>query len=128
MTSKTNKERQENVQPLSAEDMKMYAHYVMTGKLESEKDRKKLERISQKPATLRDVTLLSRYIQSMQKELNIQLIDWFSIQKKVLHKMGATDEMFQEAEAEYNADIEETRKQMEQAHKEKGKSEEDKTE
>ncbi|MNP76513.1 hypothetical protein D3C76_1737620 [compost metagenome] len=42
-----------------------------------------------------------------------QLMEVIQVQQKVLEKLGATDEMLKEAEDEYNAQVEEMRKQLE---------------
>lgn len=101
-----------NQDPISSNDMKTYLNYVLTNHVESSKHAKDLKRLSRRTTTLSDVTVLFRVLTKHQEKLTTQLMDAVQIQQRVLERLGATDEMFNEAQSEYEKEIEEMREQI----------------
>lgn len=101
-----------NQDPISSNDMKVYLNYVLTNHVESSKHAKDLKRLSRRTTTLSDVTVLFRVLTKHQEKLTTQLMDAVQIQQRVLERLGATDEMFNEAQSEYEKEIEEMREQI----------------
>lgn len=102
---------------LSEEDMLVFAKYVVTGEVESEVHAKKINNLSDRSASLSDVVILFKYLNNAQEKMNTGFIDMIQVQQRVLDKIGATDEMFQEAKEEYDQVIEDMRKSIEEKKK-----------
>lgn len=101
-----------NQAPISKQDMHTYLNYLLSGEVKDEKHAKELNRLSRRKVTLSDATVLTRVMMSQQDNTITQLMDAIQIQNKVLEKLGATEEMFNEAQEEYNAMIAEAQKEL----------------
>jgi hypothetical protein len=95
------------------DDFATYLNYVLTGQVESREHAAVVSRTSKRTATLADATILAKIMIGQMDQKMTQLMEVIQVQQKVLEKLGATDEMLQAAEDEYNAQVEEMRKQLE---------------
>ncbi|ASU00977.1 hypothetical protein ANTHONY_137 [Bacillus phage Anthony] len=90
---------------LSLEDMKTYIEYLQVGYPQSEEHAAEIQRISNESATISDATLLSRFsLTQILEEFDNKLTEVMKtvqIQGKVLKKLGATEEMIDEAAVEH---------------------------
>lgn len=122
MATKTKKELQEDIENLKTlvshimtqgslpfEDMKLLMDYLISGQVTSEEHADKIKEITALSATISDTILISRLsLTQIMDELNEKLtrvMQEVSIQGDVLEKMGATEEMFQEAAESYNKKV-----------------------
>jgi len=101
-----------NQDSMSQEDMQEYLTYILSGKVEDEKHAKKLRRLTRRTTNMSDVTVVIKAFMYKQEKTITQLMEAVHIQQKVLDKLGATDEMFKEAEKEYTEEIKELQKQI----------------
>lgn len=106
---------------MSKEDLYKYLTFVLTQNVKDEKEAKELRRLSRRVVTMSDVTVLFETLSREQERMVTQVMGAVQVQQRVLEKLGATDEMFKEAQDEYNKDIEEMTKQLQK------ESEKDKT-
>src|SRR5690606_9771743 len=112
MTKKTKATRRSQ-EPISVEELQIFINYVLSGHVSSEAHAEQIRRLSRRTTTLSDVTMLVRVLQTQADRKLTEVMDVVQIQHKVLQKLGATEEMFAEAEVEYNEMIEEARKELE---------------
>lgn len=102
---------------ISKQDIKTWTEYLMTGDVHDDKHRKELLRLSQRSINLADVATIVDFM-SRRNDGYIQgLIEQNAVQEKVLHKLGATADIFSEAKAEYEEELAEIQKQIEEAQK-----------
>lgn len=104
--------RPKNQDPISLQDLQKYLTYVLTNQVENTKHAKELRRLSRRTTTLSDVTVLVKTMNRQQEQRILQLMDTVQIQHRVLERMGATEEMFDEARTEYETDIKELQEQL----------------
>lgn len=122
MATKTKKELQEEIENLKTlvahimtqgslpfDDMKLLMDYLISGQVTSEEHADKIKEITALSATISDTILISRLsLTQIMDELNEKLtrvMQEVSIQGDVLEKMGATEEMFQEAAESFNKKV-----------------------
>ncbi|ALA13461.1 hypothetical protein PHRODO_119 [Bacillus phage Phrodo] len=103
--------RKETQTPLNIETMKVLMDYLLSGQVTSEEHAEQIKDITSLSATISDTILISRLsLTQIMDELNEKLtrvMQEVSIQGEVLEKLGATEEMFQEAAEAYNKKVEE---------------------
>ncbi|AGY46627.1 hypothetical protein BigBertha_119 [Bacillus phage BigBertha] len=103
--------RKETQTPLRIETMKVLMDYLLSGQVTSEEHAEQIKDITSLSATISDTILISRLsLTQIMDELNEKLtrvMQEVSIQGEVLEKLGATEEMFQEAAEAYNKKVEE---------------------
>ncbi|ASR79927.1 hypothetical protein JANET_135 [Bacillus phage Janet] len=90
---------------LSLEDMKTYIEYLHSGIVTSEEHAAVIRRLSQEPASIEDATLIARFsltqiLDELENKLT-EVMKTVQIQGKVLKKLGATEEMIDEAAVEH---------------------------
>lgn len=100
--------------PISKQDLQDYFRFVVLQDVKDSQHAKKIKRLSRRIATMSDVTLLFKALNQQQDLLMEKVLDTLMIQEAVLKKLGATDKMFNEAEAEYYQAIEEKVKEQEE--------------
>ncbi|QZA70306.1 hypothetical protein 278BB001_155 [Bacillus phage 278BB001] len=110
----TNNKSQE---PISAQDLNVYFNYLITQHVESEKHAKQINRLSRRTTTLSDVVVLFNKLVEHQEQKVTQLMERVRIQESVLRKLGATDEMINDAVKEYEEDLNKFRKLIEEAQR-----------
>lgn len=97
--------------PIKLKDLEKFLTYASQGDAATEKERKFLHLMSRRTVNVSDVMSLFNVMNQRTSNLMTQLMDVVQIHKRVLSKVGATDEMYKEAEAEYEQLI--TEKQAE---------------
>lgn len=102
---------------ISKQDIKTWTEYLMTGDVHDEKHRKELIRLSQRSINLADVATIVDFMSRRNDGYLQGLIEQNAVQEKVLRKLGATADIFAEAKAEYETELEEIQKQIEDAQK-----------
>ena len=94
------------------DDFASYLNYVISGQVESKEHAETLSRTSKRNATLSDATILAQVVLKAAEQKITQLMERVQIQEMVLHKLGATTEMFEEAADEYDAKIAQMQEQL----------------
>lgn len=102
---------------LSFEDMKTYIEYLHAGIVTSEEHAAVIRRLSQEPASIEDATLIARFsltqiLDELENKLT-EVMKTVQIQGKVLKKLGATEEMIDEAAVEHANQVKELFKLVE---------------
>lgn len=107
-----NKNTRRSQEPISTEELKVYFDYLITGQVKDEKHAKDINRLARRTTTVSDVTLLFKVMTAHQSNTITQLMDAIQIQNRILQKLGATDEMFDAAQEDYNQVIAEAQKEL----------------
>lgn len=102
-------------EPISLNDLKAYLDFLVTQQVKDEKDFKRVNRTAKRTVTVSDVVILAKAITTQQDFAITQLIDKLQVQDRVLRKLGATDELIAEAEAEYDTVLKEREKAIKEA-------------
>ncbi|QVW29042.1 hypothetical protein [Bacillus phage SWEP1] len=101
--------RDELATPMPIDTMKVLMDYLLSGQVTSEEHAEQIKEITSRSATISDTVLISRLsLTQIMDELNEKLtrvMQEVSIQGDVLEKLGATEEMFQEAAESYNKKV-----------------------
>jgi hypothetical protein len=101
---------------MSKEDLQTYLNYVLTNEVKDEKHAKELSRLSKRTVTLSDVTVLFKVLNNTTQQQMTQMMDVIQIQNRILDLLGATEEMFTQAEDEYNEQLNAMRKQLQEEY------------
>ncbi|UNA01524.1 glycosyltransferase [Bacillus phage vB_BcgM] len=103
--------RKEVTTPMSIEAMQVLMDYLLSGQVTSDEHAEQIKELTGRSATISDTILISRLsLTQIMEEINDKLtrvMQEVSIQGDVLEKLGATEEMFQEAAESYNKKVEE---------------------
>lgn len=102
-------------EPISLTDLKAYLDFLITQQVADEKAFKRVNRTAKRTVTVSDVVILAKAITTQQDFAITQLIDKLQVQDRVLRKLGATEELISEAEAEYNEALKEREKAIKEA-------------
>lgn len=87
------------------EELSLFLNYMITGKVENESHAQLLNRVAKRSASISEAAMTAKaQAISIDNKLT-QIMEVVQIQNIVLQKLGATEEMFAEAEAEYNEDV-----------------------
>jgi hypothetical protein len=101
--------------PIKTKDLERFLKFAVSGHVENEKDVKHIKRTSRTTVTVNDVIVLFKALTQRQEQSITQLMDVVQIQDRVLAKLGATDELYAEAEAEYEAELAAKRAELTEA-------------
>lgn len=101
---------------MSKEDLQTYLTYVLTNEVKDEKHAKELSRLSKRTVTLSDVTVLFKVLNNTTQQQLTQMMDVIQIQNRILDLLGATEEMFTQAEDEYTEQLNAMRKQLQEEY------------
>jgi hypothetical protein len=82
-----------------------------------EKAAKRIKRLAKRTVTVTDVVAIVKGLTSHHDQFITQLMDKAQIQERVLVKLGATDEMIQEATKEYYEELNAKREELLAAQK-----------
>lgn len=93
--------------PLKTKELYDYLNFFLTKELEDEKHVKRIKMLAKRTVTLSDVVVVVSALTEHQTEAIAQLIDRLQVQERVLKKLEATEEMFVEANEEYETLIKE---------------------
>lgn len=105
--------QKKTMHPVNQEKMALYLNYLLTGQVGSEADAKEINELSKRIVTLGDATLVAKVAVATLDQKLTQVMEVLQIQSKVLAKLGATPELFEEAEKEYNDQVDAMRKTLE---------------
>ncbi|QIW88716.1 hypothetical protein P59_119 [Bacillus phage P59] len=103
--------------PIKTKDLERFLKFAVSGHVENEKDVKHIKRIARTAVTATDVVVMFKALGQQQEQAITQLMDVVQIQDRVLAKLGATDELYKEAEAEYEAELAAKRAELTEAQK-----------
>lgn len=98
--------------PISKEDLHTFLTYVLSHQVKDQKHAKELRRLSRRTTTLSDVVVVFQTLMKQQDRMITQLMDAIQIQQRVLEKLGASDDMFKEAQDEYNEELKEMQEKL----------------
>lgn len=101
---------------MSKEELYKYMTYILTGEVKDEEHAKDLQRLARTVATMSDVTVVLRVLMQQQDKTLTQLMEAVQVQQRVIQKMGAPDSLFEEAQNEYDAEIEKMREELTKQH------------
>lgn len=91
---------------ISEHDIRTWTEYVATGTVENEKHAKELVRLGKRSINLADATAIVDFMTRRNDGYISAIIERNAIIEKVLAKVGATENMFKEAQAEYEKELE----------------------
>jgi hypothetical protein len=101
--------------PIKTSDLKRFLQFALSGHVENEKEVKLLKRTSRTVVTANDVIVMFNALNQRHDQAITQLMDVVQVQGRVLEKLGATDEMFKEAETEYENELAAKRAELTEA-------------
>ncbi|QDP42890.1 hypothetical protein HWC53_gp199 [Bacillus phage vB_BmeM-Goe8] len=114
-------------EPIKAEHLYDFLECVLNKQIKDEATAKRVKRLAKYTVTLQDVAVVVEAMMRQHQAMQEKVIDNQQVIQGVLMKLGATPEMFQEAEVEYNQQLEEFKKQFEAAKEELAKGKEGET-
>jgi len=112
-------------EPIKTEHLYDFLDCVINKKIKDRATAARVKRLSKYTTNLTDVAVVVEAFMQQQQATTAKLIDELQIAKAVMAKLGATPEMFQEAQVEYNEQIEEFKKQLEDAKAQLAKEQEE---
>ena len=101
---------------MSKEDLQTYMNYVLTNEVKDEKHAKELKRLANRTITLSDATIVAKVLNNATQQQLTQIMDVVQIQNRILDLLGATEEMFTQAETEYSEQLNQMRKQLQEEY------------
>jgi hypothetical protein len=101
--------------PIKTKDLERFLKFAVSGHVENEKDVKLLKRTSRTTVTANDVIVMFNALNQRHDQAITQLMDVVQIQDRVLEKLGATDEIYKQAEAEYEEELAAKRAELTEA-------------
>lgn len=117
---------------MSKDDISEYLLYLLTRNIKGEEHTNRIRNLSRRTVNLGDVSVVVQTLMKEKSQSIEQITRIIQVQEKVLEKLGATDDMFKEAEDEYYADFEkfkeEYEKQVKEAQEKQKEESEDKEE
>jgi len=113
-------------EPIKTEHLYDFLECVLNKQIKDEATKKRVKRLAKYTVTLQDVAVVVEAMMRTHQAMQEKVIDNQQVIQGVLMKLGATPEMFQEAEVEYNQQLEEFKKQFEAAKEELAKGQEPK--
>lgn len=116
-TEKTTKQLKRAKKANKAEGLTAYLNFLLSGQLEDEEQAKLINETAKRTATLAEAAAIAKLLSVQMDQKLTQVMDVIQIQNKVLQKLEATDEMFAEAEKEYNEQIAAMQKELEERSK-----------
>lgn len=97
--------------------MTAYLNFLLSGQVESKEEAKLVNSTAKRPVTASEATVIAKIVLAALDQKLTQVMDVIQIQNKVLQKLEATDEMFAEAEKEYNEQLAAMQKELEERSK-----------
>lgn len=102
---------------ISVEDMQVWTEYLATRAVHDEAHAKQLTRLGKRSINLADVATIVDFMVRRNDGFISGLVEEVTIHAKVLDKLGATKEMWKEAKAEFDAELDATRAEVEELQK-----------
>lgn len=103
--------------PINQEDMGAYLTFLLSGQAKDEDHAKQINRVSRHITTAADVTIIARLLDMQLNQKITEVMDVIQIQNRVLQKLGATKEMFDESEQEYTEELNAFKRELEERAK-----------
>lgn len=117
----------QRVSKLSKEDFNTWVEYLATGKIEDEEHAKQLSRLGKREANLEDLSSLINVMTKRNDNYVSAIIERNEILERVVRKMGATDDQFREARAEYDDELKNIQEQVKKSKEELEKKQQEKS-
>lgn len=103
---------------ISEEDMRTWTEYLATGRVHDKNHAKQLERLSKRDISLGDVATIVDFMSRRNDGYITALIEQNSVNEKLLNKLGVTDEMRNEAKAEYEVELKQAQEEIKKLQEE----------
>lgn len=103
---------------ISEEDMRTWTEYLATGRVHDKNHAKQLERLSKRDISLGDVATVVDFMSRRNDGYITALIEQNSVNEKLLNKLGVTDEMRNEAKAEYEVELKQAQEEIKKLQEE----------
>lgn len=100
---------------ISVEDMQVWTEYLATGAVQDDNHAKQLTRLGKRAVNLADVATIVDFMARRNDGFITALIEQNGIHEKILNKLGATNEVWDEAKKEYNEELEAIQAEVAQA-------------
>lgn len=97
---------------ISEEDMRTWTEYLATGRVHDKNHAKQLERLSKRDISLGDVATIVDFMSRRNDGYITALIEQNSVNEKLFNKLGVTDEMRNEAKAEYEVELKQAQEEI----------------
>jgi hypothetical protein len=94
------------------EELTLFLNYMITGKVENESHAQLLNRVAKRSASISEAAMTAKAQAIAIDNKLTQIMEVVQIQNIVLQKLGATEEMFAEAETEYNEDVKKVQEEL----------------
>ena len=117
----------QRVSKLSKEDFNTWVEYLATGNIEDEEHAKQLSRLGKREANLEDLSSLINVMTKRNDNYVSAIIERNEILERVVRKMGATDDQFREARAEYDDELKNIQEQVKKSKEELEKKQQEKS-
>lgn len=99
------------------EGLTAYLNFLLSGQVENDKQMQLINETAKRTAKLSEVAAIAKIMSAQMNQNLVQVMDVVQIQHKVLQKLGATEDMFNEAEKEYNEQLAAVQKELEERSK-----------
>lgn len=117
MQKKTAKQ-QKKVQKMGRnESFAEYLNFLMSGQVESEEQANRINKLAKKTVTFAEAAAISKILVAQIDHKLSQVMEAVQVQQIVLEKLEVTEEMFQEAQEQYDKKLEAVQQAMEQIGK-----------
>lgn len=103
---------------ISEEDMRTWTEYLATGRVHDKNHAKQLERLSKRDVSLGDVATIVDFMSRRNDGYITALIEQNSVNEKLFNKLGVTDEMRNEAKAEYEVELKQAQEEIKKLQEE----------
>lgn len=103
---------------ISEEDMRTWTEYLATGRVHDKNHAKQLERLSKRDISLGDVATIVDFMSRRNDGYITALIEQNSVNEKLLNKLGVTEEMRNEAKAEYEVELKQAQEEIKKLQEE----------
>lgn len=116
---KTVKQQKRAQKARKNEGLTAYLNFLLSGQVENDKQIQLINETAKRTAKLSEAAAIAKIMAAQMDQKLTQVMDVVQIQHKVLQKLGATEDMFNEAEKEYNEQLAAVQKELEERSKKK---------
>jgi hypothetical protein len=99
------------------ESLAEYLNFLMSGQVEDEAAAKRINALAKKTTTFAEAAAITKILIAQIDHKLSQVMEAVQVQQIVLEKLEVTEEMFAEAQAQYDKKLEDVQKAMEQIGK-----------
>lgn len=107
--------KQVHPENISVEDMQVWTEYLATGTVQDDNHAKQLTRLGKRAVNLADVATIVDFMARRNDGFITALIEQNGTHEKILNKLGATNEVWDEAKKEYNEELDAIQAEVAQA-------------